>query len=284
MRLLKNRFLIKADPDQKKTISIEGLDGKPFLLATQYDPYRYSTQIGEIYEAPLEFSEDSIDTHTLKKGDTIYFHHHVCQPKNEWLIKNESFYQCGYKQIWAKVENGQLVPVNDWIFVEPILESEDEMFAGGLRLHATQENLQQIGTAFAVSQYAQDMGIKKGDRVHFVKDADYEIEIDGKLLWRMKVAAVIAIEEDELLYPLADKILIKEDERDDRVWRGGLLMPASERPKQFYGSVVSVGKNAEVVKPDDRVCFFHGMSTRMYFQDEEYAIIKKENIVYAGNC
>jgi co-chaperonin GroES (HSP10) len=37
------------------------------------------------------------------------------------------------------------------------------------------------------------MGIKKGDVVYFAKDADYEMDIEGKKLWRMSVNHLLAI-------------------------------------------------------------------------------------------
>ncbi len=213
MKLFKNYFMITADADLNSTLPVIGLNGEKLKLDKQFNPYHHSTQIGTIAEVPDTFSESSIDSNTLKKGDTVWFHHFVCQPKNLWLIKGEEFYQAKWELIWAKVEDGKLIPINQWIFVEPISEEEEDMYYGGIQLHDARENLQQVGTAFAVSAHAQKMGVNVGDRVHFIKDADYEIEIDDKKLWRMKLPTIVAVERDGKLYPLSDKILYWPPER-----------------------------------------------------------------------
>lgn len=290
MQLLRDKFMISADPDAKEFLPIMGLDGEPIRLARQFDPYRHSTQIGVIAEVPLEFSEASIDSHTLKVGDTVWFHHFVCQPKNRWMIGGKEMFQASWDQIWAKVEDGKLIPMNEWLFVEPILESEENTFLAHLQLREQREFLPLVGKVYALSNKAQEMGINPGDMIHFIRNADYEIEIDGKKLWRMKIQAVVAIEREGYsqshppdltgdLIALSNRIIVKADERPEYVERAGIQLPNSEREKQHYGTVTSVGKEITEVKNLDRVCFLHGTSSVIMKGNNEFAVIKKTNLI-----
>ncbi len=282
MRLLYNRFLITCDADAKATLPIKGHNGEYLTLDRRYDPFAHAQQVGVIQESPMEFVGRNIDSQNLKKGDTVWFHHHVAQPKNLWLLDGKEYYQCHWEQIWAKVENEALIPVNDWLFVEPILEDEKDRvtsFGFVFRDEDEAENLKGIGRAFAVSPHCKEMGIQEGDLIHFLKNADYNIKIGDKDLWRMKLVVVIAIERDGKLLPIADRMIIEEDPHESEVKRNGVILPWDERTKNLYGNVLEAGKHVGIA-PGTRVCFFQDRNTQMRCNDKELAIVRKENIVY----
>lgn len=292
MRLLRDKFMILADPNLKAYLPILGLNGTPLRLSRQFDPYRHSTQIGVIHEVPMEFSEESIDSHLLKKGDTVWFHHFVCQPKNRWMIDGVEMFQASWGQIFAKIEeDGTLVPMNEYVFVEPIIEGDGDLWAAGLKLRDTAQAVQMVGTAFAVSAKASSLGINRGDKIHYMKGADYEMNIEGKKLWLMKIQHITAIERDPgyinthppglhgNLVPLANRVIVREDERPEYVERFGMKLPNTERPKQHYGVVTGVGSEITEIGTLDQVCFLHGTSAVIYKDGAEFAVLKKENII-----
>lgn len=282
MRLIQNKFLITADADAKSALPIKGMNGEALYLDRKFDPYGSATQIGEIAHVPMEFDERSIDSHNILPGDTVWFHHFVCQPKNEWLINGKSFYQANWDQIWAKVKNEQLIPVNDWIFVEPILERAEALFAGDVfRLKDERENMKGVGKVFALSDHASHMGLSVNDHVYFIKDADYEIKIGDKMLWRMKLSAVVAITNDRrLVIPLRDKIVVSYTKSETAYEVNGLWVPPSMRDKTLEGKVVEIGKDITCVKQGDKIVFFPGMFTNFTFGNRDYAILRKEFLIY----
>lgn len=279
MRLVQNYFLVTADPDLKRVVPIKGHNGEPLMLDTRFDPLRHSTQIGQIAFAPLQFSSTSIDSNILKPGDTVWFHHFVCQENNKWLIEEKEYYQAHFEQIWAKVEDDTIIPVNDWLFVEPIPEDESTLWEGKFQIKLSLDNKQGIGHAFAVSKHAEKQGIHEGDLVYFIKDADYNITIGEKKLWRMKTNAVVLVKRNDGLLPLNDKILIKYTKKVVSEYLDGIWVPPSMRDKALEGIVQEYGSSIRCVAHGDKVVFFPGMYANITIADEDYAILRKEFLI-----
>lgn len=281
MKLLYNRFLITADAHAKATLPIKGHNGEFLELDKEFDPYLHATQVGEIYAAPHHFDESSIDSRNLLPGTTVWFHHHVCQPKNKWMIQGDEYYQCHFSQIWAKVENEELIPMDEWLFLSPIPEADEDRFSeAGLELREGGGTLPGTGIVFAASEHCKKMGLIPGEKVYFVREADYSITIGGKDLWRMKLSAIVAIERNGELFPLADKILIKEHPHSDTVERNGLILPWSERDKQLYGTVQHTGSEITCCKAGDEIVFYPGIFTSLRFKDQDYSIVRKDYLLY----
>lgn len=284
MQLLKDKFFVSCDQDSGSTLDIIGINGLALILDKKFDPYLHATRFGIVEEVPAEFSPKSIDSHLIKPGDEVFFHHFVAQEKNEWLIKGKQLFQAHYEQIWAKIENKQLVPINDWLFLSPIEETEEDLNIVGsnIQIREYTQNKQSVGVCFAISEYGKKMGIAIGDIVHIIKEADYKINIGGKDLWRIRLQSVVCIERNGELIPLNDKVIIRENDRSDVAMVGDILIPISERSKDLYGKVLKVGSDVPMcmVKEDDNVCFLHGVFTKFEINDQPYAIVRKENIIY----
>jgi co-chaperonin GroES (HSP10) len=280
VRLTKDKFFVSCDPDAGSLLPIIGINGVRLFLDKRFDPYLHATRFGTIEEAPAEFSPKSIDSHLLRSGDSVIFHHFVAQDKNQWMIKGKEYFQAHFEQIWAKVENEQLVPINDWLFLSPIEETADDLMFGNIQVRDYTQNKQGVGICFAVSEFGRKMGILPGDKIHIIREADYQINIGGQDLWRVRMQAIVCIERAGELVPLNDKVIIKEDERQDTAFVGNIMIPISERSKDLYGTVQKVGKDVTVVQEGDNVGFLHGVFTKFEINDQPYAIVRKENIIY----
>ncbi len=280
VQLLQDNFFVTADADFNTTLPIVGVNGMRLVLDKKFDPYLHATRFGTIAEVPATFSQKSIDSHTLKKGDTVWFHHFVAQEKNKWMIKGEEFFQAHFEQIWAKVENDQLIPVEDYLFLSPIEETEEDVQFGAIQLRELGEVKKGVGICFAVSEYGKKMGINPGDKVHIIKSADYEVTIGENTLWRVRLQAVVCLEKDGHLIPLADKVIIAEEPRSDMAYSGNLVIPISLRSKDIYGKVIAVGAQIGCVVEGNEVCFLHGVFTKFEINGSPFAILRKENIIY----
>ena len=281
MRIIQDNFLLDIDANAGANLAILGENGVHLVIDKKFDPYRHSTRFGIVAECPSRFSPPSIDSEMIKKGDEVIFHHFVAQPKNQWYIDGKELYQAHFTQIFARVNEGYLQPINDWIFIEPIQETEDDIKIGDLYLREHTDVKKGFGTVVAASNLSKKNGVSVGDRLHIIKDVDYEMEIGGKKLWRVRLQQVVCIERDGKLLPLNDKVLVKEDPRPETLMSGDLMLPLSMRSKDVYGEVLEVGEQCkEIVSIGERVCFLHGVFSRHNIYGAWYSLVKKENLIY----
>jgi len=87
--------------------------------------------------------------------------------------------------------------------------------------------------------------------------------------------------------PLHDRVLIKRLEEKEVV-KGGIIIPDTAKEKPMEGEVVAVGpgkiqddgkRSAMDVKPGDRILFGKYAGTEIKLDDEEYVIMREEEIL-----
>ena len=89
------------------------------------------------------------------------------------------------------------------------------------------------------------------------------------------------------LRPLHDRILVKRVEEEE-VRRGGIIIPDTAKEKPQEGKVISVGtgkvtedgkKLPLAVKEGDRVLFGKYSGSEVKIDDEEYLILREEDVL-----
>jgi len=86
--------------------------------------------------------------------------------------------------------------------------------------------------------------------------------------------------------PLNDKVLIRQLESEERT-KSGIILPDSAKEKPQQGEVIEVGSGKVIdgkvvpldVKKGDRVVFGRYSGDEIKVDDEEYKIIKEEDIL-----
>ena len=86
--------------------------------------------------------------------------------------------------------------------------------------------------------------------------------------------------------PLHDRVLVKRIEEKESV-RGGIIIPDTAKEKPQEGEVIAVGagkmeKGTRIpldVKAGDRILFGKYSGTEIKIEDEEYLILKEEEIL-----
>ena len=87
--------------------------------------------------------------------------------------------------------------------------------------------------------------------------------------------------------PLHDRILVKREEEKDAK-KGGIIIPDSAKEKPQEGTVIAVGngkvmedgkKVALDVKAHDRILFGKYSGSEVKIDDEEYLIMKEEDVL-----
>ncbi len=87
--------------------------------------------------------------------------------------------------------------------------------------------------------------------------------------------------------PLHDRVLLKRIEESESV-RGGIIIPDSAKEKPQEGEVIAVGNGKRLedgtvmpleVKAGDRVLFGKYSGTEIKLEDEEYLILREDEIL-----
>lgn len=265
MKTLRDIFLINTDKDANKRLKIKGYNGEYLYLDYDIGHYANANQIGTVDTVPMVISGKYINDTEIKKGDTVVFHHFVAQPNNSIINNGLEVFRCDYFHLWCKVENEKIIPFENYIFVEPIIEKEEDLYAGAVMIKQYKEPKTRSGIVYASSKYSQSIGIKEGDTVHFTKDADYAINILGKTLYRMKTISVVGLQRDGEFMPTLNGVVVRSE------------LGISESEANI-GEVIRVGANVDYVNVGDSVSYFTGGCQPVEINDKMYSLITNDNI------
>lgn len=289
VKVAKDTFLIQVYSDRVSDLGIIGANGNKITIDTDYNKYKHAVQIGRIFACPVTITDQYLNDTELKEGDVVVFHHFVCQPDHKVDVA-ENVYRAEYFHLYAKLEYPavydratdtakimtEVYPLEDAIFVEPILEDESNMFAGKIRIKTHQENLKQQGIVFASSKKARDMGVLPGDKIYFTLNADYAMHLCKKDLYRMRIRNIVAVERNNELVCIEGKVLVKEDPQEKKIGslydvRGGT---------QMIGMVMSVGGKVYGVQPGEKIAYYAGTNGMIEYKGSNYAFIEMRHINY----
>lgn len=87
--------------------------------------------------------------------------------------------------------------------------------------------------------------------------------------------------------PLGDRVLVKRLESKEEKKKGGIIIPDTAKEKPQEGKVIAVGKGRMLddgkvvplaVKEGDRILFGKYAGTEVKMEDEEYLIMREEDI------
>tara|TARA_Y100001978_G_scaffold201202_1_gene219013 strand:- start:1369 stop:1635 length:267 start_codon:yes stop_codon:yes gene_type:complete len=83
------------------------------------------------------------------------------------------------------------------------------------------------------------------------------------------------------LKPLADRVLVKPLEAEEKV--GGIYIPDTAKEKPQKGEVVAVGpgdtENKMTLKVGDKVLYGKYSGTEINFEDNDYLIMKESDVL-----
>jgi len=257
MRSVKDNFFISADPDMNKKLDINGPDGKPLFIDIDFNPYAYSTRIGIITHVP-EILDDKWDNdNPLVVGDTVMFHHHVVQEENKIKIKlnGKYIYKADYGQIFAKIEDKDVIPLETVMYVQSIQESEEDLFCGSFKIKEETEEINNVGIVRYLSHQAQAAGIQKGDKIFYTDYANYKTDVFGHNFYRVRLRNIRLVERDNKLIFLNDVVVLENG-----------------------NSVYGVGENITDLEIGNEVHYYQGVFSKVNYRGKELISIKRENV------
>ena len=155
-------------------------DGNLIKSTSQED--HLSTNRHAIVKAlPINYNGD------IKVGDTIIVHHNVFRKYYDMKGKEQSG-PCHFKdniyiiepdQIYLYGKEGDWKAHQAYCFVKPVQKKQNILLS-----LKTEEEL--VGELVYINKYLAALGLKKGDNVLFLPDSEYEFNIDGDKLYRMR--------------------------------------------------------------------------------------------------
>jgi co-chaperonin GroES (HSP10) len=270
MKVAKDTFLIQVE-SAKKSTGVVGLKGANLVVDTEYNKFKHSTMVGKIFAQSIQVTSQYLYDTPLNVGDEVIFHHFVCRPDHK-IEAFENVYRSEYFHIYAKIIDDRMEPLEDAIFVEPIKEKEEDLFCGVIKMKTQAGLVQQQGIVFASSRKARSWGVLPGDKVHFTRNAEYEMKALNKDLYRMRIRNILCIERGDELICLQDKILVKAlDYKAD-------YSPFAGESQQLQGEVVCVGKQADCVAVGDIINFFSSIAGGVNIKGNKYYFLEPRHI------
>ncbi len=179
-----NRFLIKPLDGKQYINTIQAGDAE-IIVNTSIENHEDVQRYGQVIALPMVYKGN------IQVGDIVIVQHNVFRiVVNDWgvpmqsnnHINNECFW-VDEELIYLIIRNGIKIATSNYAFVEPIKE-QTEWEGEKLKQH--------VGILRFPSNFFSDKGLLDGSKVVFKKDSEYEFKIDGKVMYMMRNARILA--------------------------------------------------------------------------------------------
>jgi len=151
-------------------------------------------------EAEIVAVPEKYDT-GAKVGDTLYFHHHVLIAGNgkRQRVQDDIYYvkyipnNSHATQAYAyKNKDGDVQLLSEWVFLIPEDQPDEEVTESGIITDLKKPEYNQFGYVLYDSDIVRDLGLKAGDKVMIMKNADYRMKVDGQEVFRTHIDHIYA--------------------------------------------------------------------------------------------
>jgi hypothetical protein len=158
------------------TKNISGLD---VILNTSEEDHRFSSREAKVISTPINYCGP------IEQGDILLVHHNVFKFYNDMygnrksgksFLKDNTFL-VDFEQFYAYKKNNKWYAFDRYCFISPIPVEESYIYKP-----ITHEPL--MATMEMPNEYLKSQGIKKGDKITFRPDNEYEFIVDGKKMYR----------------------------------------------------------------------------------------------------
>lgn len=163
--------------------NIVKIGGADFVTSTSEEDHTVANRFAKVLEVPIGYKGD------IKQGDLLVTHHNVFKIYGDtdgkrrsmsthfrdmqFFVGEDLFYLYGNEGDWKCHDR--------YCFVKPIKSP-----------NMITEYLPLIGEMKFVNSTLQKNGVKKGDRIIFKPESEYEFKIDGELLYRVYDHAIVS--------------------------------------------------------------------------------------------
>ena len=182
-------LVIRPDSGDPPTIDLQILQE-----LEKYFPVKINDKGYKVLDNHIRIIQgDGIDL-DIKEGDTVYCHHFLVEDENEVkFYKQELVYKIHWSDVYCRERNGKLKMLHYWNFVEQKMENEEDFKTeSGLITKPYMEEVKLHGYIRHMNDWMKKQGIKEGDEVIFSENSEYDMNIMGKKLMRMRNFDILA--------------------------------------------------------------------------------------------
>lgn len=185
--------LVYVDTDKSANYKVDN-----FTIDHEYEQFREDivNQSGIVVSVPFKASNSYINNSSLdielEVGDKVYTHHFLTHEDNEIIFNGKKVYSIRYEDCYCKVNDGNIEMLNEWNFIEPIKEKEEDIKIGSFFLKNEAENDTKKGIVKYASKKLKSVGVNVGDTIFFKKDCDKKIIVEGETLFRVNSRDIVA--------------------------------------------------------------------------------------------
>ena len=214
---LKNNFYVKANIRDVEILPTKS--GVLIYADVDFAKDSNAVQVGTIAACPKvivdTYYKKFVKDIELKVGDKIYFHHSVVQnnqkhkPERYHIDEEtgERLYICPYENIYCVIRNGEIIPLEDFVFCSEVQEKKEQLINPKFfqkevfekkEIPILSKKLEQYAIVEVVSKrVSEEIDVKKGDKVFINRDSDYPIRIENKDYFRIMSRNILAVIEKD---------------------------------------------------------------------------------------
>lgn len=176
-----NDFIVKP-LDDKRYADTKTMDGVDLIVSSDQEDAKMSNREAVVISTPINYDGPVV------AGDHLIVHHNVFKFYNDMrgrLRNGRSYFKdglyfvdCDQYFMWRRPD-GDWSPVGDFCFVKPVATRHNW-------IDKCSEYEPLMGTVAYPNEDLLTRDVKRGDRVLFTPDSEYEFRIGDELLYRMR--------------------------------------------------------------------------------------------------
>lgn len=267
MLIQQDNFLISVTDTVERPL-LFGENGQPLIIDTDYNAKDHRKQIGTIEGLPIRVTDQYIYDKPLKKGDKVLMNHLALENRQHYL---NNWYRVEYYLIFAKINEGVLEPLEDFIFCDSVPIKQDSA------IQLVDKKSEKYAKIIALSNKAKSLGLQIDDIVYFTHNANYSFNVGEVEFTRLRVRNVIGIERDGKLIPMRNKVLVEQIEEFDYICGIRVLKPSTN---QKTGIVLQSSEMVKGINKGDKVSFYLGSASSLTWKGKNYAFVTDDNIKF----
>lgn len=175
-------IVIPGTPEPRLHVSgayIDEMKARGYTRTPEY----YPSSLDKFDEIFLKEIAAKVD---VNKGEKIYFDYSATDDENFLGNHNGKYpmYKVKVDQIYCVVRDGVIIPQGGWCFVEPVMETWDEITTPSGIIKKPKPEAKYLQGYLRYSAPRED--VKPGDHILYQRHADYKMTIEGEELYVMK--------------------------------------------------------------------------------------------------
>lgn len=205
-----DEYLIQFEKTHYETTVVGGveMDVNPY-----FEQPKWINRIGKVVATPILPAPDA----KIKKGyEVLVVHTSLLHESYNHSGRKESFYCVDVENSLFRFEENLIFMYREssdrkWlcngknVFIKPIPLRKEILTIAGLEVPDAvleeeigyKQNEKQTGIVAFANKELEGFGVKKGDKIYFKADREYEFEIDGNIYYHMENVDLLMVDKNE---------------------------------------------------------------------------------------